>query len=182
MVRPLGDRVALARDTVIPRHVVLERIPDADREAYRARLGALARAGNPNLQALLDLEADGDLVVWAFVEGRPLAEVLQARPPRRLALRLAADVARALVDHPGPLRPTRARVVDRRAVVLVAGADALRVATPPPADARPDVGRILAWAEAGADPGPAAGALDALGAGVPPPAGAAALADWIASL
>lgn len=173
----LGARVSLTRDTVLMRHLVLERVPEDEPDAYLERVAALARAGNPFLQTVVDVDPDRGLAIWAFVDGVRLPDAFAQPVDEALALQVAIDVARALVDHPGPIRPGRVLIVDGRAVVTVAGAEALRSA-PPPGDPRPDVGRVLGWGLEGRDPGPTAQPLSRFSE-APVPSGAGHLAQWL---
>ncbi len=176
VLRAMGERVSLARDAALGRLVVLERIP-SEADAYLDRIRAVAAAANPHLQPVLDLDPEAGLVVYAFLDGEPLPEAARTPRPHRAALRVAADVAVALVDHPGPLRPQRIFVHGGRAVLALAGLESLRAGAAPPRDVRPTVGRVLGWLSTGADPGPTEGPLEAVGEA--PPHGAAHLAGWL---
>ncbi|MDF1562586.1 MAG: protein kinase [Deltaproteobacteria bacterium] len=185
----LGQRVHLARDARLGRRVVVETLPGDISPATLARLRELAAAGNPHLQPLLDLLPEESLAIYHLVEGLTLEEELSrpgGAPGRDRRLRLAADVARALRDHPGPLRPGRIRIVGGRAILLLAGIEALHAGAEPPADARPAVARVERWLALGADPGElspevAAGHLAALREPDAPeaPAEAEALSRWL---
>jgi eukaryotic-like serine/threonine-protein kinase len=179
----LGARVSLARDRVLHRPVAIERVPAEGGAAWLERVAAVARTGNPNLQPVLDVDPEAEMVVWAWLEGIPLAEVARRPVAMEAALRIGADLASALVDHPGVLDPEQVLVVDGRAMVILAGQESLRSGVRPADDARPVVGRVMAWACDGADPGETAGPIEtlaeALGEAAPP--APAELARWLAS-
>ena len=156
--------------------MVVEQLPPGN-ATFGNRLRELAAADNAHLQPILDLDRDSGLVVFGFVEGLPLVEAAPGPRPLPEAARIAADVAYALVDHPGPLRPQRILLVGGRAVVALAGSEALRAGAPPPSDVRPFVGRILGWMATGRDPGEGEAPLVAFGA--TPPTDAAGLAAFL---
>ena len=186
----LGAAVSLARDARLERRVVVERMPASVSDETLVRLRELARVSSPHLQPILDLLPPGEdgeegFVVYHLVEGSTLAERAAAGCDEARARRIGADLARALVDHPGPLRPGRVRLVGDRAILPRAGTVGLVDDAPPPDDARPSIARVMRWVRSGRDPGEdPADLIDAFrevedARGTPPPAAPAELARWL---
>ena len=95
-----------ARDDLLGREVAIKVLHDrysrdvAFVERFRREAQAAANLNHPNIVALYDYGADGDTyyIVMEFIEGRSLAEIVDAEGPLlpERAAEIAADVAKAL--------------------------------------------------------------------------------------
>src|SRR4051812_3279969 len=108
LARRLGQggmgEVFLAWDERLGRRVALKRIrreapTDRDRERFRREASAAARLSHPAVVQIYDLveDATGDALVFEYVEGRTLRELLnEGLPSLDLATRLAREIAEGL--------------------------------------------------------------------------------------
>ena len=95
-----------ARDDLLGREVAIKVLHDrysrdvAFVERFRREAQAAANLNHPNIVALYDYGADGDTyyIVMEFIEGRSLADIVDAEGPLlpERAAEIAADVAKAL--------------------------------------------------------------------------------------
>ena len=118
LLEPLADGAHLARDEDLGRTVRIE-ICSLERAEH---LRALARADNPHLQAVYDIDPETGRAILEHPRGRLLTD-LTPTPDQRAAIH--ADVARALATlhaaslaH-GEVGPHKIRVADGRAVLLL---------------------------------------------------------------
>ncbi|HEX2225460.1 MAG TPA: protein kinase, partial [Thermoanaerobaculia bacterium] len=108
IVRRLGSggmgEVFLAYDERLDRLVAIKRVRpeaagDADRrERLRREARAAARLSHPNVVQVFDLieEGDGDSIVFEYVQGRTVADLVRDRGP--LAVGTAAGIAGQVAD------------------------------------------------------------------------------------
>lgn len=102
----LGE-VYRARDTRAGRTVAVKVLPDnlasdpARREALLETVKSLVQLSHPNIAMLFDsgVDAERDYLVFEYVQGEPLGQVINGRPLNvRRALEFATNLADALAD------------------------------------------------------------------------------------
>lgn len=122
-VEALKDRVVIARDEFLKRLVRIEPADAMRRDALRAFAGA----DHPNLQAVYDIDEQGELAVLERPQGRLLSDVtLTAELVDRVAQEMGAaldSLARRGLTH-GQIDSKRIRVGAQRCVLLLPTAGA----------------------------------------------------------